>query len=338
MSGALRLRAGKSVRVHHGGEIEGGGLQVGIPQSDREGQQVVGDGLGQILDVLELLASIEAHGNHPIAAGMVRFAHEHGVEPRSIDAYRALPGLGVEATVDGRRLLVGGERLLESIGLEPATCGDGDPRIFLVEGHAVLATAIVSDPPRPDAPQALSRLADLGVSVSGLSGDTAARSRSLGEVLGIRIDGGLLPADKVERIRRAVEEPHRGTVAMVGDGINDAAALAGSDVGIAVASASDLSKQAGGVLLLREHLNLIPDAIAIARDAKQRLTLSIAWALGYNAIGVALAVSGHLHPVFAATAMAVSSLLVIGFSRNAGVLRDDTGRRELPAKAHGMSA
>ena len=113
---------------------------------------------------------------------------------------------------------------------------------------------------------------------------------------------------------------------MVGDGINDAAALARADVGFAVASATDLSKQAGRVLLLRDRLALIPDAIMIAKDARRRLWMSLAWAVGYNAIGVGLAVSGKLHPVFAATAMAVSSLLVIGFSKNAGRLEEEPDR------------
>ena len=118
---------------------------------------------------------------------------------------------------------------------------------------------------------------------------------------------------------------------MAGDGINDAAALARSDVGIAMASASDLSRQAGGVLLLRDRLSLIPDAVAIARDARRRLALSITWAIGYNAVGVGLAITGRLHPVFAATAMAVSSLLVIAFSRNAGTLRDSAETADLHA-------
>jgi P-type E1-E2 ATPase len=125
---------------------------------------------------------------------------------------------------------------------------------------------------------------------------------------------------------------------MVGDGINDAAAMAHADVGIAVASASDFSKQAGHVLLLRDRLTLIPDALAIARDARRRLSLSLAWAIGYNAAGVGLAVSGHLHPAFAATAMAVSSLLVIAFSKNAGILRDESPVDGIPAKPVGVSA
>ncbi|NIM60131.1 MAG: heavy metal translocating P-type ATPase [Acidobacteria bacterium] len=288
-------------------------------------------------ETIELLASIGAHGDHPIAGGMVQYAAERGVRPRPVDAYRVLPGRGVEAVVDGRRFLLGGARLLESIGLDPPF-DRGGPRVYLLADGDILASAIVWDPPRPEANAALERLAELGVRVSGLSGDTEDRSRCLGEKLGISIDGNLLPQDKVDRIRRAVAEPHRGTVAMVGDGINDAAALAQADAGFAVASASDLSKQAGGVLLLRDSLALIPDAIAIARDARRRLAISIAWAAGYNAVGVALALSGRLHPVFAATAMAVSSLLVIGFSRNAGSLPDAGESTALGAPAREASA
>jgi len=289
-------------------------------------------------EILELLASIEAHGDHPIAEGLVRFARDAGIEPRAIDAYRVLPGRGVEATVDGRTLLVGGERLLESVGLAAESLPAVGPRIYLVEGRDVLATAVVADPPRPDVREALSGLRALEVDVSGLSGDSVPRSETLGRSLGIPIEGALLPDEKADRVRDAVGILQHGTVGMVGDGINDAAAMAHSDVGIAVASASDFSKQAGRVLLLRDRLTLIPDAVAIARDARRRLSMSLAWAIGYNAVGVALAVSGRLHPVFAATAMAVSSLLVIGFSKNAGVLRDESVQDELPVKPVGVSA
>jgi len=271
-------------------------------------------------EILALLASIEAYGAHPVAAGMVRYAQERGIEPRSIEECRVLPGLGVAATIDGTTYRVGGERMLESLDLADASREEGRPRLYFIEGRTILATAIVSDPPRPDAREALQRLAHSGVAVAGLSGDTAGRSAALGRELGIPIEGNLLPADKAVRIREAVESEGNGTVAMVGDGINDAAALAAADVGVAVFSATDLSKRAGRMLLLRDRLRLVPDAIAIARDARRRLLLSLAWAVGYNAIGVALAVSGRLHPAFAATAMAVSSLLVIAYAKNAGRL------------------
>ena len=284
------------------------------------------------VEILGLLASIEAHGDHPIAEGLVRFSRDAGIEPRTIDSYRVLAGRGVEAGLDGRTLRVGGDRLLESIGLAVPP-DDGNSRIYLVEDGRILATAIVSDPPRPEARDALGRLRGLGVEITGLSGDSTRRSEMLGEALGIRIDGALLPDEKAARVRAAVGLTDRGTVAMVGDGINDAAAMAHADVGIAVASASDFSKQAGHLLLLRDSLGLIPDAIAIARNARRRLTLSLAWAIGYNAFGVGLALTGRLHPVFAATAMAVSSLLVIGYSKNAGVVRDDTAADERATKS-----
>ena len=288
-------------------------------------------------EALGLLASIEAHGDHPIAEGLVRFAREAGVAARTIERYRVLPGRGVEAAIDDRTLLVGGDRLLRSIGLAAEGSLDGSPRIYLVEDSRILATAVVTDPPRPEARETLERLASLGIEVSGLSGDSVQRSEALGAALGMRIEGNLLADEKADRVREAAASGDRGTVGMVGDGINDAAAMAQADVGIAVASASDFSKQAGRVLMLRDSLALIPDAVAIARDARRRLTLSLVWAVGYNSIGVALAVAGQLHPVFAATAMAVSSLLVIGYSKNAGTLPDDVPD-EAPADPVGASA
>lgn len=273
--------------------------------------------------VLKLLASIEAASLHPFARGVVDYAARHGIEPHEVESFRVLPGLGVEARLDGRRLRLGGSSLLEHDGVAlPAGIDEGS--VFLIEDTAVLARLSIVERPRDDAGRVLESLRAMGVEVGCLSGDRHDRVRRLAERFELPFSAGLLPEDKMRR----VEEAGRalgggGTVGMIGDGLNDAPVLARADVGFAVATATDLARQAGDVVLLRERLSSVVDAVAIARHARRRLALILGWALAYNGIGMTLALLGLLRPTFAATAMIVSSLLVVGLSRGAGARPDE---------------
>ena len=272
-------------------------------------------------DALQILASIEAHSDHPVAVGLQRYAAEQGVAPGEVDQVRLQPGIGIEATIDGRRYRVGGAKLLSR------PTGD-DSKIYLLHDDVLIAEISIDDPERPEAETTIHQIQQLGVTVSGLSGDASTRAQAIAHRLNIPIRDSLLPEDKVEAIRA-----NGGVTAMVGDGLNDAAALAVADVGFAVASASDLSKRAGDVTLLRDDLTLVPAAIEIAQDARHRLRRCLGWAIGYNAIGVALAAAGQLHPAFAASAMGVSSLLVIGYAGGRSDDEDETIVHAQPAEA-----
>ncbi len=279
-------------------------------------------------DVLTILASIESGHRHPIARGLVEFAAAESVEPRPVERCQVIPGIGVSARVDGREYRIGGERLLAQAGF-PRQRDDEccDAAIYLVEGRRLLARICLRDRVRGDAAEAIAGLQALSIGVAGLSGDQSAPSAQLAETLSMPIEAGMLPADKLARMRQMQEAlPRRSTLGMVGDGINDAPALALADVGFAMSGGTDLTRQAGQVLLLDDRLGGVPEAVRIARDAQRRLRVILAWAFAYNGVGLGLAVSGLLHPAFAATAMVFSSLIVLGYAGGSG----DSGRPAEP--------
>jgi P-type E1-E2 ATPase len=152
----------------------------------------------------------------------------------------------------------------------------------------------------------------LGLEVHVLTGDHAARAAALAEVLGVGVTGELLPIEKVEIVRQARER--YGDVAMVGDGINDAPALAAADVGVALGSGADVAREAADVCLLGDNLARLPETIELARRTVRIVRQNLFWALAYNVVGMYLACAGWLNPIWASAAMAVSGLLVVGNS------------------------
>jgi P-type E1-E2 ATPase len=172
---------------------------------------------------------------------------------------------------------------------------------------------VLSDNIRPDAAEAIRRLGAEGISTVLLSGDRIEAAESVARKLGIaRVEAPRLPQEKIEAIRAA--SGGEGVVAMVGDGINDAPALAAADVGIALGAGTDLARQAGNVVLLSDRLDRIPWLVALSRRTRRIIVQNLAWAFGYNAIALAAAAAGRLHPLLAAVAMVVSSLTVLSNS------------------------
>jgi Cu+-exporting ATPase len=275
-------------------------------------------------DALRWAAALETTSLHPIGRALVQESEERSVKlPPATDAV-TLPGLGIEARVDGRLLRLGSGRLVERSGLAVAAgteTPDGETTvIYLMDERRVLASLHVAETLRPDATATIAALRDSGVEVSVLTGDQAGPARRLARSLDVAVDAALLPADKLDRLRDAragASGPRRG-VAMVGDGINDAPVLAAADVGFAMGSASDLAKQAGNVRLIFDRLEGVPIALATARSCMRRVRWSLGWAFGYNGIGLTLATMGLLTPIFAASAMFVSSVVVVAISRGAG--------------------
>jgi len=281
------------------------------------------DGVAET-DALRWAAALETTTLHPIGRALVQESEARSVKlPAATDAV-TLPGLGIEARVDGRLLRLGSGRLVERSGLAE-TAGsetlDGETTvIYLMDERRVLASLHVAETLRPDAAAALASLRNSGVEVSVLTGDQAGPARRLARSLDVAVDAALLPADKLDRLRdaRARASGKRRGVAMVGDGINDAPVLAAADVGFAMGSASDLAKQAGNVRLIFDRLDGVPIALATARSCMRRVRWSLGWAFGYNGIGLTLATMGLLTPIFAASAMFVSSVVVVAISRGAG--------------------
>lgn len=280
-------------------------------------------------DLLRLAASAEERSNHPLAHAVVTYARSSGVSWNPAEDVQVLPGRGLSARVEGRDCLLGNEALFGEFlvplpeGIKPPD--PGVTRLWMAIGNTVAGYTVVGyfdarDALRPDAAKAVQALRSAGMRVLMLTGDSAAAAASIARDAGVvEVEAGLDPAGKLARIRAMQQSGLR--VAMVGDGINDAAALAQADAGIAMGSGTDLAQEAGDVLLLRAQPAAVPAAISLARATLRIMRQNLFWAVGYNVIGIPLA-AGALYPAFhvlltpwiAAAAMAFSSVCVLSNS------------------------
>ena len=219
-----------------------------------------------------------------------------------VTGFRALPGIGVEGVVDGRHLVL--ERAAQEAGPETV--------VRLAEHGVELARFLFLGELRPEAALLVRGLEQRGLEPLVLTGDGSGPAEALTAELGVPVEAELLPEQKVDRVRGAAGG--RG-VLFLGDGLNDAAALAAADVGVAMPRGSAAGQAAAGVQLLRPDLGLVLELVDLARHAVSVARLNLLWAFSYNAIGLGLAVTGRLTPVFAASAMAASSALVVLNSR-----------------------
>jgi cation transport ATPase len=254
---------------------------------------------------------------HPIADALVAEARRQAVEPADVREVKTLPGLGVEGRIDGRLLRLGSDRLAGSRDPGwPTKPPDDATVVYLADEERSLARFEWVEALREGAAAAVAALKRLGVEASVITGDRAGPAARVGRELGLAVESGLLPDDKLQRLEAARSEGV--SIAVVGDGINDAPVLAAADVGVAMGSAADLARQAGNVHLIADRLDRLPLLLGLSRHAMRRVGLNLAWAFGYNTIGISLAAAGWLTPVFAASAMFVSGLVVVGISRGAG--------------------
>lgn len=245
-------------------------------------------------DILRLAAALERGSEHPIGRSLRRAAAAEGVGvPPPVEGFRARPGEGVEGRIAG----------------EDWFLGRGGPagRLVLRRAHQPVAHLLLRSRPRPEAPAVVRALEDLGLAPAVLTGDAREPAARLARELCLPVEAELLPADKVERIQASGAQ---GAV-FVGDGLNDAAALAAAGVGISVAGGSARSMDVADVNLLRPGLDGLPALLRLARAATRTARWNLFWAFGYNAVALVFAVSGHLPPIFAALAMVGSSLMVI---------------------------
>jgi P-type E1-E2 ATPase len=236
----------------------------------------------------------------------------------TVSDFRMIPGLGAQGRVtwrgETREVRAGAERFAGPVA-ETAQNAEstGLSLIYVAWGGKVRGRLVLSDRIRPDAAEAIRRLHEAGIATVLLSGDRAEAAESVARELGIeRVEAPRLPQQKIEAVRAASSAER--AVAMVGDGINDAPALAAADVGIALGAGTDLARQAGNVVLLSDRLDRVPWLIALSRRTRRIIVQNLAWAFGYNAIALAAAAAGRLHPLLAAVAMVVSSLTVLSNS------------------------
>ena len=285
------------------------------------------DGIAES-DVLAAAASAERMSEHPIAKAILDRATERRIQPAASTEFLSETGRGVRARVNGLTTLVGGASLLEGDGitvaaLAPAAgrlAADGKTPVFVASNARLLGVMGVADQIRETSAVAVSRMRDAGVDVVMLTGDDARTAESIARQAGIaEVAAGLLPDGKTEEIVRRQKAGR--VVAMVGDGINDAPALAQADVGIAVGSGTDIAIEASDVTLMRPDLRGVADAIALSRRTMRTMRENLFWAFVYNVIGIPIAAGALypkfgllLNPVVASAAMALSSVSVVSNS------------------------
>lgn len=289
--------------------------------------------------VLAELSAVEAQSEHPIARAVMAFATSEGILVPKAEAVRAEVGQGLSGAIGGKRVLVGAARFMLAEGIDVAPLAAaaavlaeaGKGAIYVARNGIVTGLFAISDPERDDARSALEALTRLGFSTAVISGDAAAPTRALAARLGIgQVVSEATPQRKRDEIARwqAAGE----TVAFVGDGINDAAALGGADIGIAIGSGTEIAIESADLVLVSGRLQALVDAIGLARATLRNISQNLFWAFGYNIVLVPLAAGVFypffgiaLSPAFAALAMALSSVFVVSnalrlrlYTRSAG--------------------
>ncbi|GAB2470551.1 heavy metal translocating P-type ATPase [Comamonas humi] len=278
--------------------------------------------------VLAAMAAVEAQSEHPIAQALVRAAEQEQLALGAVAGFESLTGRGVRATVDGTEVHVGSDRLMGELGLATPLQdfagaaerlgSEGKSPMYVAIGGRLAAMLAVSDPIKPTTREAIAALHALGLTVAMVTGDNRRTGEAIARQLGIdEVVAEVLPEGKVAAIQRLRAE--HGPIAYVGDGINDAPALAEADVGLAIGTGTDVAIESADVVLMGGDMRGVPQAVALSRATMRNIRQNLFWAFAYNvalipvAAGLLYPINGSLlSPVFAAGAMALSSVFVLG--------------------------
>jgi Cu+-exporting ATPase len=273
---------------------------------------------------LAAAASLQGGSEHPLARAVVAAAQERGLMPPPTGAVRAVAGRGTEGEVEGRSYLIGSLRWLQELGL---AMGPLQPEVERLQGEGATVSALVerlagrlvlravmafADAPKPGAAEALARLRRRGLRLVMISGDNRAAAQAMAARLGLQpreVLAEVLPGDKAAQVAALRQGGH--VVAMVGDGVNDAPALAAADVGLAMGTGTDVAMHAAGITLMRGDVALVAGAFDISHRTVRKIRQNLFWAFFYNVAGIPLAALGALNPVVAGAAMALSSVSVL---------------------------
>ncbi len=270
------------------------------------------------LEVLSLAAAVESGSEHPLGEAIVRAANHRQLNLPQASAIRGLAGLGIRGEVKGLPVWLGNRRLLAQQGIATSAADDamrqleqnGKTAMLMGYGDKLVGIIAVADTLKPEASEAIAQLKQQHIKVVMLSGDNQRTADAIAHQLGIeRVIAEVLPEDKAKVIQQLQQEGE--VVAMVGDGVNDAPALATADIGIAIGSGSDVAKETGGIILIRNDVRDVENAIRLSRATMRKIKQNLFWAFIYNSIGIPIAALGFLNPMVAGAAMAMSSLSVI---------------------------
>jgi Cu+-exporting ATPase len=325
------------ILVRDGGALENAGRVTAVvldktgtlTRGDLRVTNVIPNGVDD-RELLRLAAAAERGSEHPIAEAVVRHAEEAQLELPPATAFEALAGRGARATVDGRPVLVGSERLLAEAGVEgepqrgvaDAAEAAGQAVVWVAVGGVLAGLLTVADTLKPEAAEAVARLRRAGLEVWMITGDRRPAAETIAAAVGIdpqHVLAEVLPGEKADKV--AALQVAGARVAMVGDGINDAPALARADLGVAIGTGADVALEASSITILGDDLGAVPGAIGLSRATMRTIRQNLGWAFGYNVLLIPVAagllyplVGVLLNPALAAGAMALSSVSVVSNS------------------------
>ncbi|ETT40455.1 MULTISPECIES: heavy metal translocating P-type ATPase [Paenibacillus] len=267
---------------------------------------------------LRLVGAAEKNSEHPLAEAIVAGIQDKNIELPGTDSFEAIPGFGIKAVVEGNQLLIGTRRLMDKYGVDAKHAYDTMARLEEAGKTAMLVAinnqyegmVAVADTIKETSKAAVHRLKEMGIQVIMITGDNERTANAIAAQVGIdHVRAEVLPEGKAEEVKKL--QAQGKTVAMVGDGINDAPALATADIGMAIGTGTDVAMEAADVTLMRGDLSSIPDAIYMSRKTMSNIKQNLFWALGYNTLGIPIAAIGLLAPWVAGAAMALSSVSVV---------------------------
>lgn len=291
---------------------------------DADGK-TAGENTQAYTELLQLAFSLEKMSSHPLAEAIVKKAEERSAALKEVSDYEMIPGQGIAGTIDKTRCFAGNRKLMETnkidisaaAGLQERLADEGKTPLYFAQGGKFLGVIAAADVVKPTSREAIARLQEMGMDVIMLTGDNARTAEAIKKQVGIKtVIADVLPQDKEEKVRRLQEQGHK--VAMVGDGINDAPALARADVGIAIGAGTDVAIESADIVLMKSDLMDAASAVSLSRAVMRNIKQNLFWAFFYNAIGIPVA-AGVLYPAFhillnpmiGAAAMSFSSVSVV---------------------------
>ena len=271
--------------------------------------------------IVEFAGAVESGSEHPIAQAVVKRAKMERITFPTLEKFEALNGLGVKAIVNGTSVYAGNRKMMKMFTIPTESVeekmskleSEGKTAIMVAINNKVEGIIAVADSLKESSPRAITALKDLGIECIMITGDNEKTAKAIAKSVGIeKVIANVLPSDKAVEIKKLQSEGK--IVAMVGDGINDAPALAQADIGIAIGSGSDIAKETGGIILIRDDVMDVSRAIKLSRATMKKIKQNLFWAFAYNSGAIPIAAIGLLSPILAAAAMALSSISVIANS------------------------